>query len=169
LFLTLWYLLPSIKNNSNTNNLAIVLWPFNYATCDITIIIWVKLVSIKVSLSISDVKCWIFLLYQHLFVVGSWLGMINSFFSEFELCKIQILFELRLGLWYSEFVLTLTIHPEYFIQHGFHEMVLNFTARSHFTFIDWVFYNVLCSYSAPTKTTSMYYLSCALPIFTKWK
>jgi len=49
--------------------------------------------------------------------------------------KIRILFELRLGLWYREFVLTLTVCPQYFIQQDFHVMVLNFGARSHFSFL----------------------------------
>ena len=78
-------------------------------------------------------------------------------------CKIRILFELRLGLWYSEFVLTLTVRPQYFIQHGFHMMVLNFGGRLHLSFL-----LIARLYSAPTKTatTSMYYLLYALPIFT---
>jgi len=43
-----------------------------------------------------------------------------------------------------------------------------FWARSHFSFIDCVFYNVLCSWRLRQKTTStMYYLLYALPIFTK--
>jgi len=54
------------------------------------------------------------------------LGRLNSFFSKFELC---------VDPWSSEFVLTLTVHLRYFIQHGFHVIVLNFGARSHFTFI----------------------------------
>ena len=75
------------------------------------------------------------------------LGMLNSFsFSNSNfVCKIRILFELRLGLWYNEFVLYLTVHLQYFIQHGFHVMVLNSAARSHFTVIDCMFYNVLCA------------------------
>ena len=58
--------------------------------------------------------------------------------------------------------------PTYFIQYCFYVVVLNFEARSHFTFIDCMFYNVLCSYCTAIKTTtSMYYLLYALPIFTK--
>jgi len=41
----------------------------------------------------------------------------------------------------------------YGIQHGFYVMVLNFGARSHFSFIHCMFYNVLCLYSTATKTT----------------
>jgi len=39
-------------------------------------------------------------------------------------------------------VLSLTVHLQYFIQHGFHVMLLNFGARYHFTFIDCMFYDV---------------------------
>ena len=55
------------------------------------------------------------------------LGLLNSFFfSNLNfVCKIRILFELRLGLLYSDFVLTLTVRPQYVVQHGFLVMVLN--------------------------------------------
>ena len=48
-------------------------------------------------------------------------------------------------VFYSKFqVLTLTVYLQYFVQYGFHVLVLNFGARSHFTFVDCMFYNVLC-------------------------
>ena len=83
------------------------------------------------------------------------LGILNLFFlnSNF-VCKIRILFELRLGLRYGEFVLTLTVCLQYFTQHGFDVMVLNFGTRWHFSFINCMFFNVLCSYSTAIKTTT---------------
>ena len=71
-------------------------------------------------------------------------------FSKFELCKIQILFALRLGLWYSEFVLTSTVCPQYFIQHGFRVivMVLNFGTRSHFSFLLIACFITFCVHTA---------------------
>ena len=72
--------------------------------------------------------------------------------------KIRILFKLRLGIW-QEFALNMTVCLPYFIQHGFHVTVLNFGARSHFSFIDCMLYNLLCLQSTVTKTTTtMYYL-----------
>ena len=61
------------------------------------------------------------------------LGMLNLFFQNSNfICKIRILFELRLSLWWSEFVLTFTVCLQYFIQHSFHVMVLNYGVWSHF-------------------------------------
>ena len=44
-------------------------------------------------------------------------------------------------LLYSEFVLTLTVGLQYIIPHGYQVTVLNFVARSHFSFIDCMFYD----------------------------
>ena len=72
------------------------------------------------------------------------------------------------SLWQSEFVLTLTVCLQYFIQHGFHLMVLNFGAKSHFTFMIACFITFYVHRALQQKTTtSMYYLLYALPIFTK--
>jgi len=35
----------------------------------------------------------------------------------------------------------LTVGLQYFIQHGYHVITLNFVARSHFSFIDYMFYD----------------------------
>jgi len=39
----------------------------------------------------------------------------------------------------SEFILTLNVGLQYFIQHGYHVIMLNFGASSHFSFIDCMF------------------------------
>jgi len=62
---------------------------------------------------------------------------------------------------YSDFVLTLTVSLQYFIQHGYHVIMLNFVTRSHFSFIGCMFYDA-SMFIEPT--TSVYYLLYALPL-----
>ena len=71
--------------------------------------------------------------------------MLNSFFFQIQTSFVQVKFYSNFVQAYGEFVLTLTVCLLYFIQHGFHVMVFNFGTRSHFTFIDCMFYNILCS------------------------
>ena len=63
----------------------------------------------------------------------------------------------------------LTVGLQYFTRHGCLVIVLSFGARLHRSFTDYMFYTLLCSQSAETKTTttSMCYLLYALLIITK--
>ena len=62
----------------------------------------------------------------------------------------------------------MTAGLQYFKQLGYHVIVLNSGAMSHFSFIDSMFYNASVLYRAVTKTTTItsnidsmyYYMSC---------
>ena len=60
--------------------------------------------------------------------------------------------------------LVLTVDLQYFTQHGYHVIVLNFAARSHFSFIDCMFYNasvfvVLCNENS--NNVNVLFIVCA--------
>ena len=49
----------------------------------------------------------------------------------------------------------LTVGLQYFTQHGYHVIVLSFGARSHFSFIAWMFYNASVRSAAKKNNNSI--------------
>ena len=58
--------------------------------------------------------------------------------------------------------MTLTVGLQYFIQHGYHVIMLNFVARSHFGFIGCMFYDasMFIECSNQTNNISVLFIVC---------